>query len=63
LQDSGISTSVKGANSNGGNINVTADLLVMNTGMIQANAVGGSGGDINLKLKALIPSYLKFPSF
>jgi len=57
LQDSGFKTSVSGANSNGGNINVKADVLVMNTGVIQANAVGGSGGDINLKLQALIPSY------
>lgn len=56
LQDSGFLTSVSGANSNGGNIKVTADYLIMNTGVIQANAVGGSGGDIELKLKALIPS-------
>lgn len=57
LQDSGFATSVFGQNSNGGNINVKANVLVMNTGVIQANAVGGSGGDINLKLQALIPSY------
>ncbi len=56
LQNSGFLTSVSGANSNGGNINVSADQLVMNTGVIQANAVGGSGGTINLNLKALIPS-------
>jgi large exoprotein involved in heme utilization and adhesion len=56
LQDSGFLTSVADANGNGGNINVAADLLVMNTGVIQANAQGGSGGDINLNLKALIPS-------
>ena len=56
LQNSGFLTSVSGANSNGGNINVSADYLVMDTGVIQANAVGGSGGDINLNLKALLPS-------
>ncbi|MCX7068851.1 MAG: filamentous hemagglutinin N-terminal domain-containing protein [Methylococcales bacterium] len=53
LQNSGFLTSVSGANSNGGNINVRADYLVMDTGVIQANAVGGSGGNINLNLKAL----------
>ncbi len=56
LQNSGFLTSVSGANSNGGNINVSADQLVMETGVIQANAVGGSGGNINLNLKALIAS-------
>ena len=56
LQNSGFLTSVSGANSNGGNIKVTADYLIMNTGVIQANAVGGSGGDIQLNLDALIPS-------
>ena len=56
LQDSGIFTSVKSAKGNGGNINITADYLALNTGAIQANAVGGSGGDINLKLQALISS-------
>ena len=57
LQNSGFLTSVIGANGNGGNINVTANSLIMNNGVIQANAVGGSGGDINLNLQALIPSY------
>jgi filamentous hemagglutinin family protein len=57
LQDSGFTTSVSGANSNGGNIKVAADILVMNTGVIQANAIGGVGGDIGLNLNALIPSY------
>jgi large exoprotein involved in heme utilization and adhesion len=56
LQNSGFLTSVSGAKGNGGNINVTSDYLIMDTGVIQANAVGGSGGDINLDLKALIPS-------
>jgi len=56
LQDSGFMTSASGATSNGGNINVTADVVVMKTGVIQANAVGGTGGNITLNLKALIPS-------
>jgi hypothetical protein len=57
LQNSGFLTSVSGANGNGGNINVAADILVTNTGVIQANALGGKGGDIGLNLKALIPSH------
>lgn len=57
LENSGFQTSVTGANSNGGNINVTADTLIMNNAVIQADAVGGSGGDINLNLQALIPSH------
>lgn len=56
LQNSGFLTSVTGADGNGGKINVAANLLVMNTGVIQANALGGKGGDIGLNLKALIPS-------
>ena len=56
LQNSGILTSVTGVNGNGGNINVSANLLIMNTGAIQANALGGKGGDIALNLQALITS-------
>jgi len=56
LQNSVFKTSVSGGNSNGGNIFTMVDMLVMNTGLIQANAVSGSGGDISLNLKALIPS-------
>ncbi len=56
LQDSGFKTSVSGANSNGGDILVYADNLLMNSGIVQANAVGGSGGNITLGLKSLIPS-------
>jgi large exoprotein involved in heme utilization and adhesion len=57
LENSGFTTSVLGANGNGGNINVTTDNLITNTGVIQANAVGASRGDISLNLKSLIPSY------
>ncbi|MDT4291943.1 filamentous hemagglutinin N-terminal domain-containing protein [Methylomonas sp. MO1] len=56
LQNSGFLTSVNGANSNGGDISVTANLLIMDTGVIQANAIGGSGGNILLNLGGLIPS-------
>ncbi len=56
LQNSGFKTSVSGANSNGGDIFVQADTLVMDNGLIQANAVGGSGGNIALDLTSLIPS-------
>jgi filamentous hemagglutinin family protein len=58
LQNSGIKTSVIGKTGNGGNININADVLLMETGAIQANtnAFGGSGGNINLNFQALIPS-------
>ena len=58
LQDSEITTSVRGVTGNGGNITIGANALVMETALIQANtaALGGSGGDINLNLKALLPS-------
>ena len=57
LQDSGFLTSVIEATGNGGDINVNAGIMVMKTGVIQANAQSGTGGDIGLNLKALIPSY------
>jgi hypothetical protein len=56
LQNSGFLTSVSQANGHGGDINVLAHTLIMDNGVIQANAIGGSGGDINLKLQNLIPS-------
>jgi filamentous hemagglutinin family protein len=56
LQNSGFRTTVSGANSNGGDIFTTANMLIMDAGLIQANAVGGSGGNITLKLDTLIPS-------
>jgi hypothetical protein len=57
LENSGTTTTTYGATSNGGNINITAPVLALNTGVIQANAIGGFGGDINLNLQALIASY------
>ena len=56
LTDSGFITSVSGAAGNGGDITSSASMLVMNSGLIQANAVSGNGGNINLKFDALIPS-------
>jgi hypothetical protein len=56
LQNSGFLTSVATANGNGGNINVNANTLIMNNGVIQANAQSGNGGNINLQLQNLIPS-------
>jgi filamentous hemagglutinin family protein len=56
LKNSGFKTTVSGEDSNGGDISVKAPALVMDTGLIQANAVSGNGGNINLALQALIPS-------
>ena len=56
LKNSGFKTTVAGENSNGGDISAKAQMLVMDTGLIQANAVSGNGGNINLALQALIPS-------
>lgn len=57
LKNSGLQTGVTGVRSSGGNIDVTTKQLILDTGLIQANAVGGSGGDINLNLGVLIASY------
>jgi hypothetical protein len=56
LKNSSIITTSTG-NIDASNINITANSLIMNSGVIQANAIGGSGGDISLNLQALIPSY------
>jgi filamentous hemagglutinin family protein len=56
LDNSGFLTSVKG-NGDGGNIIVTANTLLMNNSVIQANAISGHGGDISINLQTLIPSY------
>ncbi len=58
LKNSGFKTTVSGEKGNGGDINVTADNLVMETGLIQANTAAkqAKGGNINFKVKALIPS-------
>ncbi len=56
LVNSGITTSVAGANGNGGNIQLTAGVLVMDTAEIQANAFSGAGGNIALNLSDLLSS-------
>lgn len=55
LQNAGFTTTVSGADGNGGDIFTTAAVLAIDTGIIQANAVSGSGGDILLSLRALVP--------
>jgi large exoprotein involved in heme utilization and adhesion len=53
LNNSLITTSTD--QGDGGNINIDSDLLVMDTGFIQANtAQGASGGDIAMEIKYLI---------
>jgi filamentous hemagglutinin family protein len=58
LKDSAVVTTVKGVKGNGGNVNINAKNLVLDTGLIQANtqALGGSGGIIDLELQGLIAS-------
>lgn len=56
LRNADIVTTVAGGQGNGGSINVDTEILLMDTGSIQANAASGNGGEINLNLKALIPS-------
>ncbi len=53
-----IATSVRGGSGNGGDISVTADALVMQTGFIQANtaAADSSGGDVNIQVGSLLTS-------
>lgn len=56
LKNSGFMTTVENSNGNGGDITLNSDILVMETGVIQANARSGNGGAINLNVNALIPS-------
>ncbi|MBX3640460.1 MAG: filamentous hemagglutinin N-terminal domain-containing protein [Nitrosomonas sp.] len=58
LLDSAITTSVKGQEGDGGNINISADSLIMDSGFIQANtaATNASGGNVNINVSTLIPS-------
>jgi hypothetical protein len=59
LDHSQISTSVLGkTNGNGGNIDITVPVLVLNTGFIQANtaATAANGGDVNIKVDSTITS-------
>ncbi|SBT05625.1 exported hypothetical protein [Candidatus Propionivibrio aalborgensis] len=58
LQDSQITTSVQGLTGNGGDINLSAKALVMNTGFIQANttAQNATGGNIAINVQTLLAS-------
>lgn len=58
LNDSQISTSVTGLTGDGGNINLSADTLILNTGFIQANtaAANASGGDVSINVDTLLAS-------
>lgn len=58
LNKSEITTSVLGASGNGGNINIKARALSMNSGFIQANTAApeASGGNVTIDVKALLSS-------
>jgi hypothetical protein len=58
LDHSQITTSVAGQSGNGGDIGVTAQLLVMNTGFVQANTVApqASGGNVSVNVASLVAS-------
>jgi filamentous hemagglutinin family protein len=59
LDQSEITTSVLGASGNGGNVDISVPLIVMNTAAIQANtpAASASGGDISIHAAAIVPSF------
>ncbi len=56
LQRSAITTSVNSASGNGGNITVDPRLVVLDRSLIQANAVGGNGGDVLIRADQLVQS-------
>ena len=56
LSNSGIETSVAGSGGNGGDILVAAENLLLETGLIRANAVSGRGGAITLDVQTLAAS-------
>ena len=56
LVNSSFATSVLNQQGNGGDINVTANVLLMQTGLMQANARSGRGGTINLNIAGLVSS-------
>ena len=58
LQNSQITTSVLGLTGNGGDILINADVLLLDTGFIQANtgAANARGGRVNLNLQNLVTS-------
>ena len=58
IQNSAITTSVYGQSGNGGDIAITANGLILDSGFVQANtaASGASGGKVDIETLALIPS-------
>ena len=56
FDNGGLMTSVARGSQRGGNINATAQLLLMNSAVIQANADAGQGGDVTLALQSLLPA-------
>jgi hypothetical protein len=58
LSHSQITTSVLGPSGNGGNIDITSEALVLNSGFIQANtaAANATGGNVVINVAALVPS-------
>ncbi len=56
LHRSSITTSVASSVGNGGNITVSSPALVLENGMVQANAYSGHGGDVFIKVDSLIGS-------
>jgi filamentous hemagglutinin family protein len=58
LDNSQITTSVAGLTGNGGDININAEALVMNTGFIQANtaAKNATGGNVGIDVQLLVPN-------
>jgi hypothetical protein len=56
LLNSAVTTSVTGGAGNGGDLQIQAQNLVMDSGTIKANAQSGNGGNINLQVRALVPS-------
>jgi len=58
LQDSQITTSVLHGLGDGGDINIQAGSLVMQSGFIQANTAGAgaSGGNVSINVQTLLPS-------
>jgi filamentous hemagglutinin family protein len=56
LQRSSITTSVASSNGNGGDITIHAPAMVLDNGMIQANAYSGNGGNVLVHVDSLIAS-------
>ena len=58
LDNSQITTSVKGLAGDGGDITISANTLFMNTGFIQANtaATNAAGGRVGMDVQMLVPS-------